>query len=398
MNFKPEEKTIRSLLKSGCQFVIPRFQREYSWDRKNYKEFLDDMINNLIISDNNISNDQYFLGTMLFLGNFSEKPDKPIEVIDGQQRLTTITILFSVLSDRFRELNEETLSKQLFNYIMTNNDDGDEVRILQSHSSYPYFFYYIQDREKKFNETPNTEEEKCIKATYEYFWQQTSETALKKKLNKIFSTTYNDANIITSISHANILKALRDQILNCTFISITATDKNQANKIFAILNAKGKRLAYIDLIKNKIFDELKDGSPGVFAEEKWERIKDTLSKSNETTGLGSFYRHYWLSKYNKCATNQLYDNFNTKIKKTENDYRIFLEDLYQNAIYYVKIVNPKREDYNNRQEYFWLIQSLKTLNNIFNVTQTRIAILALFDTKERNIISAKQFKQAIQAI
>lgn len=43
MNFKPDEKNIRSLLKSGCQFVIPRFQREYSWDKKNYQEFFEDM-------------------------------------------------------------------------------------------------------------------------------------------------------------------------------------------------------------------------------------------------------------------------------------------------------------------------------------------------------------------
>lgn len=119
MNFKPDEKNIRSLLKSGCQFVIPRFQREYSWDKKNYQEFFEDMINNLVASSGVINDDQYFLGTMLFVGNFAEKPDKPIEVVDGQQRLTTITILFSVLSDRFRELGEDTLSKQLFNYITT---------------------------------------------------------------------------------------------------------------------------------------------------------------------------------------------------------------------------------------------------------------------------------------
>lgn len=86
------------------------------------------------------------------MGNFAEKPDKPIEVVDGQQRLTTITILFSVLSDRFRELGEDTLSKQLFNYITTTDDNGEKVRVLQSKSSYPYFVYYIQDRENKFRQ------------------------------------------------------------------------------------------------------------------------------------------------------------------------------------------------------------------------------------------------------
>lgn len=390
MNFKPDEKNIRSLLKSSCQFIIPRFQREYSWDKKNYQEFFEDMINNLVVDEGNIKDDQYFLGTMLFVGNFTEKPDKPIEVIDGQQRLTTITILFSVLSDRFRELGEDTLSKQLFNYIMTTDDDGNEVRVLQSKSSYPYFVYYIQDREKTIDALPNTEEENCIKETYEYFLQQTSENALKKLLKKRMGD-----DIVQSFSYLEILKALRDQVLGCTFISIAAADKDQANKIFAILNAKGKRLAYIDLIKNKIFEELKDGVDGTFAEESWDEIKKLLNSGAETVGMATFFRHYWISKYKRCNASVLYDNFNKTIAKTKEKYKEFLRDLVNNAKNYVKIINPNRADYNNRKEYFWLVQSLSTMNKTFNVVQTRIALLALYDVKERNLISTAQFKKAI---
>lgn len=390
MNFKPDEKNIRSLLKSSCQFIIPRFQREYSWDKKNYQEFFEDMINNLVVDRGNIKDDQYFLGTMLFVGNFTEKPDKPIEVIDGQQRLTTITILFSVLSDRFRELGEDTLSKQLFNYIMTTDDDGNEVRVLQSKSSYPYFVYYIQDREKTIDALPNTEEENCIKETYEYFLQQTSENALKKLLKKRMGD-----DIVHAFSHLEILKALRDQVLGCTFISIAAADKDQANKIFAILNAKGKRLAYIDLIKNKIFEELKDGVDGTFAEESWDEIKKLLNSGAETIGMATFFRHYWISKYRRCNASVLYDNFNKTIAKKKETYKEFLRDLVNNAKNYVKIINPNRADYNNRKEYFWLVQSLSTMNKTFNVVQTRIALLALYDVKERNLISTAQFKKAI---
>lgn len=390
MNFKPDEKNIRSLLKSSCQFIIPRFQREYSWDKKNYQEFFEDMINNLVVDKGNIKDDQYFLGTMLFVGNFTEKPDKPIEVIDGQQRLTTITILFSVLSDRFRELGEDTLSKQLFNYIMTTDDDGNEVRVLQSKSSYPYFVYYIQDREKTIDALPNTEEENCIKETYEYFLQQTSENALKKLLKKRMGD-----DIVHAFSHLEILKALRDQVLGCTFISIAAADKDQANKIFAILNAKGKRLAYIDLIKNKIFEELKDGVDGTFAEESWDEIKKLLNSGAETIGMATFFRHYWISKYRRCNASVLYDNFNKTIAKKKETYKEFLRDLVNNAKNYVKIINPNRADYNNRKEYFWLVQSLSTMNKTFNVVQTRIALLALYDVKERDLISTAQFKKAI---
>lgn len=105
MNIKPYDKTIRDLLGSKRQFFIPRFQREYSWEKKNYQEFFEDMMGNLIINSGKISADQYFLGTMLFIGNFTEGTEQVIHVVDGQQRLTTITILFSALSDRFMTLN-----------------------------------------------------------------------------------------------------------------------------------------------------------------------------------------------------------------------------------------------------------------------------------------------------
>ena len=158
MNIKPYDKTIRDLLGSKRQFLIPRFQREYSWDKKNYQEFFEDMMGNLAINNGKIAANQYFLGTMLFIGNFTEGTDQEIQVVDGQQRLTTITILFSALSDRFAELGEATLSRQIFTYIMTEDDDGKEVRILKSKTSYPFFAYFIQDKEKKIRQEANSEE------------------------------------------------------------------------------------------------------------------------------------------------------------------------------------------------------------------------------------------------
>ena len=252
MNIKPYDKTIRDLLQSKRQFVIPRFQREYSWGKKYTKEFLEDMIENLIIKDGKISYNQYFLGTMLFIGNFTEGTESEIKVIDGQQRLTTITILFSAMSEVLKEIGQRELSQLLFKYIMTEDDDGNEVRILKSNSNYPYFAYYIQDINKSVIQSPTTEEEQCIKDSYEYFISSLSEGKIKNTLKKT-----NGSDVVDALSHIEILKALRDQVLNTTFISISTTDESQANKIFEILNAKGKKLAYIDLIKNKIFNAIR---------------------------------------------------------------------------------------------------------------------------------------------
>ena len=69
MDIKPNTMTITQLLSSRCQFSIPRFQREYSWEKRNYREFIDDMIACLRITDKAIYDSPYFLGTMLFIGN-----------------------------------------------------------------------------------------------------------------------------------------------------------------------------------------------------------------------------------------------------------------------------------------------------------------------------------------
>lgn len=390
MNIKPYDKTIRDLLGSKRQFVIPRFQREYSWDKKNYQEFLEDMLGNLIIKDGRISSSQYFLGTMLFIGNFAEGTEQEIQVVDGQQRLTTITILFSAMSDIFLTLGEQTLSRQLFAYIMTEDDDGNEVRILKSKTSYPFFSYFIQDKEKKMSPDATTEEEHCIKETYEYFRAQLTEAKLKSMLKR-----KHGSEIVEALSEIDVLKALRDQVLNSTFISISTTDREQANKIFEILNAKGKRLAYIDLIKNKIFEVLNKVEPADFAEETWKNIKETLSFGKESVGLATFYQHFWSSKYKKVSSNKLYEAFNSTIKKSETEYTEFIKELLKNAKIYMQIVNPKREDYNNRKEYFGIVQSLSCINNYFNVVQVRIALLALFDTKQRGIVDFTMLRDTL---
>lgn len=390
MEIKPYDKTIRELLGSKRQFVIPRFQRAYSWDKKHYQEFLEDMIGNLVISEGKISASQYFLGTMLFIGNFTEGTEQEIQVVDGQQRLTTITILFSVLSDRFTNLNELVLSRQIFAYIMTEDDDGNEVRVLKSKTNYPFFAYFIQDKAKTSSPEASTEEEKCIKDAYDYFKSQLNEKRLKSILKRKYGNESVDA-----LSEIDILKALRDQVLNSAFVSISTTDQKQANKIFEVLNSKGKRLEHIDLIKNKLFEVLNKVEPADFAEESWKNLKEILSSGKETVGLATFYQHYWSSTYKRVYSNRLYEAFNARVPKTEDSYTKFLNDLLENAKMYMRIVNPKREDYDNRKEYYGIVQSLNCINNYFNVVQVRIALLALFDLKRREIIDLKTLKSTI---
>lgn len=389
MNISPEKKTIENLLGSGRKFLIPRFQREYSWDKRNYQEFFDDMLRGLSYKDGAISSSQYFVGTMLFIGNFTDGSNENIVVVDGQQRMTTITILFSVIAEYFKKYGKETLSKEIFKYIMTTDINGEEVRILVTKTSYPFFSYYIQDYDKNNVQPAISEEELNIKATYEYFIERLEEQHLKNNIAEIFSITNKQA---AKIDYLSILKAIRDQVLKSVFVSISTSDKADANKIFEILNAKGKRLESIDLIKNKIFEVEDRTEPVDNASETWKRIKKNIERADEPIGMGTYFRHYWQSKYKNVTMTRLYDDFSKTIKKTQ--YKEFLKDLEKNSIYYMQITSPSRDDYNNRKEYYCLVQSLQAFND-FGIVQVRVFLLSLFDVKARALIKSALFKDTI---
>ena len=388
MNIKTYDKTIKDLFISGHQFEIPRFQREYSWDKKNYEEFFLDMLNNLTLKDGQLNNSSYFLGTMLFIGNFTENIDRVIKVVDGQQRITTITILFSALASIFRDKGQEGLSEAIFKYVMSKDDNGDDVRILKSNSSYPFFSFYIQDRMKENTQEPTTEEEICIKETYEYFRSQLQEKQLKALLLKRYGE--DDVN---NLQYVDILKSIRDQVLGCTFITISTNDESQANRIFEILNAKGKRLAHIDLIKNRLFEMLPETEPADFAECKWNEIKQICNNAN--VGIGTFYRHFFASTYKKTASNRLYDDFKGVLKQDKKKHKDFLLDMLEGAKRYAKIVNSQRGDYENKKEYYWLVQSLRVLTDDFGITQVRVALMSLLWAKENKLIGMPELKKSI---
>lgn len=391
MNIKPNTMTITQLLASRCQFMIPRFQREYSWEKDNYREFFDDMISCLKVENGKISDSAYFLGTMLFVGNL-EMAGRTLDVVDGQQRLTIITILFSAISDHFREQGNEILSKKIFQYIMTEDDNGDPVRILQSKTHYPFFSYFIQDIDKSVKQNAASEEEVCIQETYDYLYNRTSENNLRKALCNSYGRK-----LVDSIKYEDILKALRDQVLKSLVVIISTEERADANTIFEILNAKGKRLASVDLIKNQLFSVCSTTEPADYAEIMWDRVKKNLYGGNDAIGMATFFRHYWISKYSTSSEKKLYDNFKRKVTPaTEAVYKEFLADLEKNSRYYIRATSPSRKDYDNRKEYFWLVQALDFLSNKFNIVQTRIALMAVFEKKDENVLSAKKLRELIQ--
>ena len=110
--------------------------------KKHYKEFLEDMISNINIKEDEIEVTQYFMWTMLFVGEKINHVKNLFMLLMGrQQRLTIVTILFSAIAQIFKKLGNSVLANSIFEYIMTKNVDGEGIRVLKTVSSYPYFIY-----------------------------------------------------------------------------------------------------------------------------------------------------------------------------------------------------------------------------------------------------------------
>ncbi len=358
MNFEATSDTIRGLFTATRIYKIPRFQRDFSWDQNNYNEFLTDMLSQIAFDDENCNfkTSQYFLGNMLFLG---EKNKKLVEVVDGQQRLTTATILLAALRNTLYSISEtEVITKEQMmaaqNYADTIQSeylikkiDGNPQRKVQTTSSYPYFTQAIQDFDTRNEDVePATEEEELLQKTFAFFIKELQEEAFLKKISNIHHKQFN------SINYVEALKALRDQILESEVIDVFVSEKDQVNKIFENINSKGKPLSQVDLIKNSIFSRIGSTSGGGVDEinETWNGFKKEIVDIDTT--FNEFFLHYWKAMYPMDNANgaTLYKKFITRFKNsTGEDLGEFVKQLKSGLEQYKGIISPDRNNFTRKE-------------------------------------------------
>ena len=169
MEFKAVPRTIADTLDLKRKYVIPRFQREYSWENDELQELWDDLLDCFTVHNGKLYPNEYFIGTLVLVGDDDDNMNIKRQVVDGQQRLMTITIAFSVIRKLFLMEKEETLANKVYSYIMGEDADVVEYSKLETETPKPYFQMRIQKREQNENILPNTDEEKRILNAYNYF-------------------------------------------------------------------------------------------------------------------------------------------------------------------------------------------------------------------------------------
>lgn len=386
MNFKANPTTIGNLLSTAnVKYIIPRFQREYAWELEEIKQFYNDLLENLEKDDGGVIKGagEYFISFIVAVANSQTSSD--YQLVDGQQRMTTITIILSVLTHIFKELNEKELAKACFEtYVEGKDGDAKPYFKLINESPKPFFQRNIQSIKISTDYTPSTDEEKKLKDAYNFFKRNLGLEILEKKIK------------IGDKSYLDLLKILRDQVLKLKVIFITVDSIDDAYMIFETLNAKGKDLETIDLIKNKIFRILNEEHPTDEAADKWREIKNILKSRRKTERISKFFRHFWISKYKFVTEAKIYQSFNKELKPELTTYREFVFNLEKEAKNYLKILEPLATDWpqQNEKNIFYSLQAL----NLFGVEQYRSLVLSLLEAKERNVIGTTKFVEIITAI
>ncbi|NHA79552.1 DUF262 domain-containing protein [Helicobacter pylori] len=295
------------------QFVIPIYQRLYSWGKEQCKQLWDDIIK---IGGNDKMNG-HFIGSILYVldGNTSSSP---LLIIDGQQRLTTITLLLialrSHLSDEVKIL-EKFSRKEIESYLINSNKDGDKkFKLILSESDKDTLLSLIDENKRKPSETSVK-----IMENFKLF-----EEWISKNTGKL----------------ETIFKGLKKLMI--VWIALEK-GKDDPQLIFESMNSKGIELTQTDLIRNYIVMETEVENQENFYNQYWRAMEEDF-KQNETL-FNRFVRHYLTIKTGKIPNiKKVYEAFKDYQQKEGIEIENLLKDLQKYCGYFCQIAFKKEAD------------------------------------------------------
>ncbi len=298
------------------QFVIPIYQRVYSWEKEQCKQLWDDIIK----TGGNNQIEGHFIGSIVFehdgiyTTNYNE-----LLIIDGQQRLTTITLLFIALRDYLNDEDEflEKFSRQKIRnrYLINSDEKGDKrFKLILSEPDRDTLLSLIDGNRRKPSE-PSLK----IMENFKLF-----EEWIRKNTNKL----------------ETIFKGL-DKLM-VVEISLER-GKDNPQLIFESMNSTGKDLTQTDLIRNYILMGLEPEKQKIFYKKYWRAMEEDF-KQNETL-FNQFVRHYLTIKTREIPNiNKVYEAFKRYQQERGIETEALLQDLQKYCGFFCRIVFKKEAD------------------------------------------------------
>ncbi len=342
-SFDSRSKTVGQLLGNSEERLtaIPPFQRSYSWEKTHILTFAADILD-FHRTKNTDMGQRYFLGPVVV----EEEKDRVI-LLDGQQRLATATILFSVIRDLARKYNpaQTNVGNDLARDVQRDYIEKErvgfalELNVLDKE----FFRRIIQEENKATSLLPALRSHTLIQNARKLLETAVEEELTNRKLGNADAVAY--------------LKVLKNTLANrVTVASITVGSEDDASMIFETLNDRGLRLSVPDLLLNHLMTKASDDLQRKSIREAWNEITQQLGQGD----IDRFLRHMWLSKYGDVKSQGLF----REIKDHIHDNRVspleFAESCQSEAESYMAILecDPQVIPLDAREDLKALVHSL----------------------------------------
>jgi len=349
---KSELQSAGTILKTDFRYKVPPHQRNFSWTLEEVKQLWDDVVETI-----QEDRPEYFLGTIVVQ---EERENKTRIIIDGQQRLATITMLLSGIRTVYKEQGDERADEVNKDYLGVRDRRSrlTESRVTLNVINEPAFQKLVVE------DQPDAE---LLSFTRDV-GQAPSNILLVKAMQfireAIRQKTRSDKKYETFL--LELEEFIRDRVV---MVLMIVRDEADAYLIFETLNDRGLELSISDLLKNYVLG--KAGNRLDVARKEWEEMVFLLGAQNET----QFLRHYWLSKYGVIRERELYKeikrNFANQMRVLE-----LMSELRDAADQYSAMSNVDHPTWKGASST--LRKDLETLQ-LFGLSQFRPLLLAGLD-------------------
>jgi len=334
-----ERKITKLFSESDTVFSIPVYQRDYNWQEKQCQRLFKDILQ----TGKNEKVSSYFLGSIVYIHDgIYGVGEKEFHVIDGQQRMTTLTLLFLAIYFKLKGTILAKDADKIYNQYVVNPYSEKEIKLkLLPPEENLYILNKISHN--KFNELEAFQDRNMLK-NYLFF---------EKELENL---SFDD------------MKHLSNGIEKLIYIDIALEKgKDDPQKIFESLNSTGLDLSQGDLIRNYILMDLERGEQNRIYKEIWIPIENNckVSDGSEITSyVSDFIRDYLTLKTEKISSKpKVFETFKAYYEK-ENDEK--LEDMKKYSEAYSYIIKPSLEKDKDIQRELDYLKSLdKTVINTF---------------------------------
>ncbi|GAA9235741.1 DUF262 and DUF1524 domain-containing protein [Helicobacter pylori] len=298
------------------QLVIPIYQRLYSWEKEQCEQLWDDIIK---IGGNDKMN-EHFIGSILY-ARVDDTHSSPLLIIDGQQRLTTITLLLTALRDHWSDKRKEIEDDYLIN---SDKDGNKKFRLILSESDKDTLLSLI-DKDRRKPSEPSSK----IVENFKLF-----EEWIRKNTNQL----------------ETIFKGLE----KLTIVWISLGKKDDPQLVFESMNSKGIELTQTDLIRNYIVMETEIEKQESFYNKYWRAMEEDFKQNKKW--FDRFVRHYLTIKTREIPNiNKVYVALKDYRQKEEIEIEDLLKDLQKYCGYFCQIVFKKETDKNLNKALGFLV-------------------------------------------